>query len=803
MEVYIIGKLLKIFNNMLKGLCFFLLFLFIFNKVTFSQSIVYKEDAQKANKINDVVPEGKAMLVFEANFDLEIESSMEFLQKPIRDGNLYKIIISERSCLITIENSKTGSKENLAFGQLSPNSLPVLQNGVIKYFIVNMEKKLYCDEIKESGVDNQMLYEKEALLIFNIDPLDLDLEFSSTVKITEIKKESNRYKLYIKPENQIIKIIHKESGAYSSININNLNVKEVHYYFVRLPYNLRKTETKVLDNSIATGSYIIETKPPGATVEIFGNPAFNKEMNKTPYTLNGYESGKKIITLNLNEYEKVVDTISIGTGKINKSVYELVPEFTYLKFNITPSPPYSKIFIDGKEELYISQNTDIKVPKGDKSVEVKAENYYTENLIINTIAGMSQTVNINLKPITGQLMINATENSSEADVYISNSKLNIKDKHIGKIPFNKPLNLQQGDYILKINKDGYASSEIEYLIKIIENKITNLSPKMASSIAVEITTTPPGATIFIDDIVVGRSRLKTKIGIGSHTIKIEKDNYETKSEKLLISENNKSNIFPYILVPKLISVTFHAKPSGVYVNGDGLSFNIPYKTFSKSLPFGTYKVTYSKLGFYDKNKTININENGDVFHVKLFPSSFWQLGFSYGLDMIYINLNAQSVKHLWFGASIGGNLKHHNFTNPINVTNASIDDISSYINVGKIDYTDTIGGGWCYNFKLGWFFQKPFYFIINVGYAGMRSRYYQNVYQAKHNYISTSSNTTIHTGDYFTSSQVFMKGYNSLTFGVYIPLSRKFYIGTDYYLKSETGKGFVYTAGLMFPFNFK
>ena len=234
-----------------------LLFIIIFflNAKAISQSLVCLEDAQKAKTIKDKIPEGKELLVFEANFDLTIESSMENLEKPIRDKNLYKVFISERSCVITIKNKETLSEKQIPFGQLSTYSLPILQKGEVKYYVISMEKKLSCNNItdekkKEGASDNQMLYEREALLIIEVDPVELEIEFKSTKEITNIRNdEKGRYRLYVKPEDQIITLKDNITNAYNEINLNGIMVKEVRYYAVYLKKNLRKNEIAELKES--------------------------------------------------------------------------------------------------------------------------------------------------------------------------------------------------------------------------------------------------------------------------------------------------------------------------------------------------------------------------------------------------------------------------------------------------------------------------------------------------------------------------------------------------------------------------
>jgi hypothetical protein len=218
--------------------------LFITNN-SFAQTLIYKENKEKAKLINQKIPVNKSLIVFESNLDLGFDSSMEFLDSPKRDGNLYYLEITPQACLITIRNLKLKILTNIPFGQLTSNSSPTLRNGEVRYFTVSTADKLNLfdntEKAKASGnSDNQMLYEKEALLIFTTDPVDMKLEFTGSVKITDNKYQDNRYLIYIQTKNQVITLKEKGSGAIAEIVIADINVKDVKYYFVSLPDYLKK-----------------------------------------------------------------------------------------------------------------------------------------------------------------------------------------------------------------------------------------------------------------------------------------------------------------------------------------------------------------------------------------------------------------------------------------------------------------------------------------------------------------------------------------------------------------------------------
>jgi hypothetical protein len=220
-----------------------------------SQTFIFNEYEPEQSDINTEASKSDATLFFKTDMELEFESSMEQLNAPSKENNKYRLPISERTCVITIRNKQSGATGTLAFGQLSSGSYNTLRKGEVKCFTLSTKDKLFCfdntERQKSEGAnDYQMQYKKEAMLIFNIDPEELNLEFSSSKKVTEVRKDKNRYLLYISPEEQSISITDPLTKATDKINTGKLKVKDVRYYYVSLPSYLRITSKSI--SSIGT-----------------------------------------------------------------------------------------------------------------------------------------------------------------------------------------------------------------------------------------------------------------------------------------------------------------------------------------------------------------------------------------------------------------------------------------------------------------------------------------------------------------------------------------------------------------------
>lgn len=528
-----------------KLLYLILLFSLIVTTNANAQKLIYEERPNMVRTINDKIPPGTALLIFESELDLKFESSMEVLSKPIKKGDLYKILLSERTCVIDVNVPNSNVKIN--FGQMTQNSFHTLKTGEVKYFYLKLENRLKVinqtnDEEKDELSETQMRYEKEALIIINIDPTDMNLNFKSTEPITDVDKVNDRYLLYVKPKDQIITIEHKESGAYESIVLKDLKVKDLRYYFASLPDNLRQSKTnESYDSKVEIGDYLIMSNPSGALIQLGGQPDFNAAKHVTPYTLSNYKKGTYIITLSFDEYETEQDTINFDRktqkNKLNK---ELIPMFAFINCSIEPAMPVSKISIEGKELVSITNGQPYKCSKGINTVEISAPHFYSILKKISFDAGKTVELKATLMPKMGSLTILSGINALGSEVYVNENK-------IGNIPIEN-YSLQEGIYTVSFKKAGFISEKSFYSLEIPENKIVKFEDlAMINTKEVRITTLPVSrATVYIDnEKLTDKSNLNISLGIGEHSIKIEKKYYKTYSNTFIV--DNKQNEFTFNL----------------------------------------------------------------------------------------------------------------------------------------------------------------------------------------------------------------------------------------------------------------
>ena len=240
--------------------------------VAATQSLVFDERPEKASSLNDDIPRGEILLVFESKLDLIFESSSEKIAPPVRTANLYKVLLEKKKCVITVTDTASAERAYLQFGQLTNSefNFPPLKKGERKYYKVRQVTNLHFFDIteqeKQKVTDNQMNSEKEALLIFIFEPVEMKLEFTTTQTITEVKNEKGRCRLFVTPTDQIITI--KTQGLDDTpIVVNGLTKKAVKYYFLSLPYSKARKDDQLASKSnrypeaITNGTATVNTTP--------------------------------------------------------------------------------------------------------------------------------------------------------------------------------------------------------------------------------------------------------------------------------------------------------------------------------------------------------------------------------------------------------------------------------------------------------------------------------------------------------------------------------------------------------------
>jgi formylglycine-generating enzyme required for sulfatase activity len=193
---------------------------------------------------------------------------------------------------------------------------------------------------------------------------------------------------------------------------------------------------KKLQLDLITSNININSKPDGGIVSIN-----NIEKGITPLTL-AMNGGNHQLTLNLADYETIVDTIEISRANLEANRdYRL--ELKKAELGLTLKPRGGELTLDG----ILIKNTDVlKVEAGiQHRLTYSKKGYFSKSHVFNVTAEETLQLSFNLKKEIGKVEVVSTPT---AEVLLNN-------KVVGTTPLN--LSLDAIEQTITITKPGYRS----------------------------------------------------------------------------------------------------------------------------------------------------------------------------------------------------------------------------------------------------------------------------------------------------------------------------------------------------------
>ena len=336
-------------------------------------------------------------------------------------------------------------------------------------------------------------------------------------------------------------LVRQEIGYYDNILILEMTARPDTRFYVQSPeygqsnevtLNLEgNTEYEMEARLNQSFSIIVETNAEGADVYIDGIKKAKTDANKRA-TIKEVMIGEhtlKVVYNGLSAEQKIVvngDSISFN---LIVNTASLKPQFVVFAVE----PKNTVITIDG--QIYTPEDGVVQayLPAGNYTYKAEARGYHPQSGNF-TVAGAKIERTITLKGDYANVTIKA---DSGADIYVNNKKM-------GTTTWSGRLN--SGLYLFEARKSGYRTQSLS-------QQITSDNPQQSYTLpaltpiygSAQITSSPAMADITIDGKSVGRTPLQLdNLIIGTHTLKISKAGYETKTQTITISEGKTTTVSP-------------------------------------------------------------------------------------------------------------------------------------------------------------------------------------------------------------------------------------------------------------------
>ena len=392
--------------------------------------------------------------------------------------------------------------------------------------------------------------------------------------------------------------------------------------------------------------------------------------------------------------------LKLTTDQVNTLVVDYENR-QYLLIDVNPNN--ADCYINGlKQQSTYNGKYELLLPFGTHTYRISAPNYHHEDgqVQINN-KNNKHHLSVNLKPAFGFLTLNATSETMGAEVSLDGVKIGqlpifqyqVKSgKHkltISKALYNsystditmtdnEAINLtpsleanfadvtiystdpnslilidgtyydsgtwrgkiEEGTHTISAQKVNHTTVSQTITVKKGETRSFTLdSPKPIYG-ALNITTTPPGVDVYIDNKYMGQTPYYTsEIIIGSHSIGLKKEDYNSITENINITKNQTTSLNKTLT--NFYSTILRSYPTNANIYVNGVYYGETPSYISKTA--GSYKITAKKDGYYNSSKTIKFDENLQDINFKLKEKEYYfdpdggYLTFGGGYNPLYSN----------------------------------------------------------------------------------------------------------------------------------------------------------------------
>jgi len=220
----------------------------------------------------------------------------------------------------------------------------------------------------------------------------------------------------------------------------------------------------------------VESDPPGATVELDGEPT----GEVTPVTFPKKRTGQYRVTVLKEGYVATTKQVRLGDGKVAQLRMKLAPDFGSL--SVTSTPPGLSVLVDGKDTGKRTPVVLARVGSGVRTVEVRSEAHAPTWERIKVERGRRTEVSLSPKPLTGVLKLTAVlgapsgDEPVQAEVWVDGRKLDQTTPCKAELP--------PGEHEVVVQADG--AERFSEMVRVQPGQVASVDARLVPARA------PPG-----------------------------------------------------------------------------------------------------------------------------------------------------------------------------------------------------------------------------------------------------------------------------------------------------------------------
>ncbi|MDD6978361.1 MAG: SUMF1/EgtB/PvdO family nonheme iron enzyme [Prevotellaceae bacterium] len=343
----------------------------------------------------------------------------------------------------------------------------------------------------------------------------------------------------------------------------------------------------IVHNAITQQYVMFSVTPPDALVELDGNFLDVKDGTATKRMAFGTYN----YTVQAPLYHSVSDTVVVCDPK-NKHVktITLAPAFGYISVPANATLSGAKVFIDNEYKGTVPFRSE-RLKSGPHDVRIMQNKYAPAQQTV-TVAD-NQTIEV--APVLAADFATLTlTTAAEAEIWI-NDQLRGKGSWTG--------DLSSGAYTIECRREGHRKTIKELAVTpSMTGQTITLDAPLPIYGTIDITSSPAGADIYIDNVKVGTSpMIIPECLIGSHTVSITKQGYSQFTQTINVAENTTTEVSATLQNGRPITITA-ADNAIIHIDGTSMGTS----TFSGNLAYGKHTVYAELNGKRTDSKTIDV-----------------------------------------------------------------------------------------------------------------------------------------------------------------------------------------------------
>jgi serine/threonine protein kinase len=343
-----------------------------------------------------------------------------------------------------------------------------------------------------------------------------------------------------------------------------------------------------LKPAAVTASLSVSTTPPGAEVFLDG-----ASKGKTPL-LASLPLGKHHVKLTLPGYRAQEQDIELSEAREYplQVALQAVPSLAQLKLSSTP--PGAEVFIDGTSKG--KTPTDLELPLGDHTVRMSLPDYEGWEKQLNLPEAKEYPVAAELKPVPKLASLKVRSTPPGADVLVDGTSK-------GKTPLD--MMLPPGEHTVQMSLAEHQKWENRIQLPETGELNVDLKPLVAER-ALQLTSTPAGAQVFVDGKPQGQTPVTLKMKSGAYMVKVHLPEYQDWTKRVEIKDQDLSYNADLKQLPKeaFLNATSTPRGAAVYVDGRRRG-TTPVRL---SVPPGPHKVRLTLGGYEDWETRVDVRQ---------------------------------------------------------------------------------------------------------------------------------------------------------------------------------------------------